>query len=190
MKNYCFLPIDEKVALVQPALDMAEEIFRLVDSDREHLRPFLDFVDATKEVQDEYNYLEFKLSSYLKGTDCLYLIAYEGKLVGSIDLHFINSNTKKAEIGYWLHSSVTGKGTVTKCVKKICQIAFENFQLNKLVIVADTENEPSNKVALNAGFSFICTDPQDMVLYGEFRDMNKYVLLKSDFVKTKLELIE
>ena len=105
MKHYFHLPIDSKLSLVQPTVDMASTLFDLVDSDREHIRQFLDFVDVTKEPADEIKYINMKLSGQVKGTDRLFLISYEDKLVGSIDLHFIDSRNKKAEIGYWIHSS-------------------------------------------------------------------------------------
>lgn len=181
MKHYFYLPIDSKLSLVQPTVDMATILFDLVDSDREHIRQFLDFVDITTEPNDEVKYINMKLSGYVKGTDRLFLISYEGKLIGSIDLHFIDSRNKKAEIGYWIHSSQTQKGIATKSVKKVCQIAFEEMGLNKLSIIADTENTGSNAVAIKSGFSFVGTDKEDLVMYGNMRDMNKYSLLKSEF---------
>ena len=181
MKHYFHLPIDSKLSLVQPTVDMASTLFDLVDSDREHIRQFLDFVDVTKEPTDEIKYINMKLSGQVKGTDRLFLISYEDKLVGSIDLHFIDSRNKKAEIGYWIHSSQEKKGITTKSVKKVCQIAFEEMGLNKLTIVADTENIGSNAVAIKSGFSLVGTDKEDIIMYGDLRDMNKYSLLKSEF---------
>lgn len=59
--------------------------------------------------------------------------------------------------------------------------AFETLSLNKLTILADVRNIPSNKVAEKVGFSFVATDYQD-VFDGEiFRDMNRYILLKEQF---------
>ena len=181
MKHYFHLPIDSKLSLVQPTVDMASTLFDLVDSDREHIRQFLDFVDVTKEPADEIKYINMKLSGQVKGMDRLFLFSYEDKLVGSIDLHFIDSRNKKAEIGYWIHSSQAKKGITTKSVKKVCQIAFEEMGLNKLTIVADTENIGSNAVAIKSGFSLVGTDKEDIIMYGDLRDMNKYSLLKSEF---------
>lgn len=183
MKNYLSLPIDSKISLVQPTYEMANILFDLVDSDREHLRPFLDFVDEVTGPESQTDYIAMKLNGYIKGTDCLFLISCEEQLVGSIDLHFIDKVKRKAEIGYWLHSSQTGKGIMGKCVKKVCEIGFQNLDLNKISLFADVENTASNNVAKKAGFEFVATEKQDLVMYGEFRDMNKYSLLKSDFYK-------
>lgn len=181
MKNYFTLAIDEQITLIQPMFSMAEKLYELVDQDREHLRRFLDFVDITTKVEDETNYLKMKLTGYVEGTDCLFLIGYEGEIVGSIDIHFINQQANRGEIGYMISSSYTNKGIVTKCVKKVCEIAFEELGLNKLALMADVENLPSNKVAQKAGFSLVGTLKEEILMYEQYRDLNRYELLKSEF---------
>lgn len=181
MKHYFCLEIEDSLVLVQPTLSMAHELFEVVDSDRDHLRRFLDFVDSSTSFEPQEQYIKMKLEGYVNGTDRLFLIAFDQKIIGCIDLHFIDNNNKKAELGYWLHSSQTNKGIMTKVVKKVCAIAFEDMGLNKLSIRADTENEASNAVAIKSGFSFVGTDKSDIVMYNKFRDLNKYSLLKADF---------
>ena len=178
MTNYFRLPVDEQINFIKPTIDMAEELFQLVSSNRAHFRQFLDFVDETKSVADEVAYLKMKLTGEIDGTDCLFLIEYEGVLVGSIDLHYINKIHKRAEIGYMLAEAYTRKGIMTRAVRKVCSLAFEDMGLNKLTIIADTENQPSNQVAKSCGFDFVGTDRQEMYLYDEIRDMNRYALLK------------
>ncbi|MBM7690245.1 GNAT family N-acetyltransferase [Enterococcus ureilyticus] len=181
MKHYFYLEIDESLSLVQPTLSMAHELFEVIDSDRKHLRKFLDFVDTTTSFEQQEQYIKMKLEGYINETDRLFLIAFDQNIIGCIDLHFIDTNNKKAELGYWLHSSQTNKGIMSKVVKKVCAIAFEDMGLNKLSIRADTENKASNAVAVKNGFSFVGTDKSDIIMYDKFRDLNKYSLLKTDF---------
>ncbi|MGM0124954.1 ribosomal-protein-serine acetyltransferase [Enterococcus sp. AZ194] len=183
MKNKFRLVVDDQINFVFPTLSLADEIFQVVDSSRDHLRPYLDFVDTTLSVTDEENYFKMKLTNELSGTDRLFLIEYEGQIVGNIDLHFISQLHKRAEIGYMLGKQFTGKGIMTRSVHKVCEIAFEEMGLNKLSIVADTENLPSNQVAKSSGFTLVGTDRQDVTIYGELRDMNRYALLKEDWHK-------
>lgn len=176
------LAVDEKICLVQPTFQMAAEIFTLIDEDRDHLREYLDFVDLTKEVKDEENYLKMKFQGYAQGTDRLFFIAYEGKLVGTIDLHFIDSVHHKAEVGYWLSSRYTRKGIMTKVVNKLSEIAFFEMGLNKLTIVADVENYGSNRIAQGCNYTLVGTKREDILMYERYRDMNHYSLLKSEFM--------
>lgn len=185
MSYYLSLPVTDDIALVQPTLNMSEAIFSLLDSDRQHLGTFLDFVDLTNKLEDETAYLKMKLTGVANGTDYLFLIHYKGQLAGTIDLHFIDTKNKKAEIGYWIHSSFANLGITTLAVHKVCEFGFDHLGLNKLTIVADTENQPSNKVAIKSGFTLISTEKEDVFIHGAFRDMNRYSLLKSNFKAKK-----
>lgn len=64
----------------------AKDFYAVLDNDREQLRKFLNYVGDTNELADEENYFRIKLADYVKGTDRLYLIAYESKIVGAIEL--------------------------------------------------------------------------------------------------------
>lgn len=181
MTNYFHLPIGDGYSLVAAEISMAKELFELVDSNREHLRTFLDFVDSSVDETLQENYIKMKLQGSANGTDKLFFIAFDDKLIGTIDLHFIHPTVKKAEIGYWVHADFTRKGVTSKAVRALCQYAFDVLELNKLTIMADVRNIGSNKVAQNCGFTFLGTRPQDSFIYGEYQDMNEYYLMKNDF---------
>lgn len=175
--------IDEHVALAFPQLDAAEELFSLIESDRPHIEAFIDVMAETKSIKDEKDFIKLKLHGYAEETEYLFFILYDQIICGCIDIHGIDKKVGKGEIGYWLHSSYSKRGIVTKSVQAICTLAFEEYGLNKLIICVDTENEPSNRVAQRAGFIKTSTEPQDALLFGKLRDMNRYTLLKEQFKK-------
>lgn len=185
MKHYLSLPVNDDITFVQPTIQVAKELFQLIDSDRTHLEEFLDFVKMTASIADEEDFLKMKIIGEANGTDRLFLIYYQNQLAGTIDLHFIDSKNKHAEIGYWIHSSFGKKGVVTASVNKITQIAFEELGLNKISIIAIVENIASNKVAEKSGYNFVATLKEEQFLYGEFRDINRYALLKKEFNQKK-----
>lgn len=61
--------IDEDLALVTPTnvQSVAEEMFKLVASDRDHLRAFLSFVDQTLTVEDEVQFIKSQLKEQAVG---------------------------------------------------------------------------------------------------------------------------
>ncbi|MDH6363200.1 ribosomal-protein-serine acetyltransferase [Enterococcus sp. PF1-24] len=181
MENYLSLKVTEEICLVHPELTSAEVIFNLIDSDREHLAEFLDFINTTTKVEDERDFLKMKLTGCAQGTDRMYLIAYQDEIVGCLDLHFINQEYKKAEIGYWIHSTATRKGIVSQCVKTVLRIAFEDLSLNKVILRADVENMGSNGVAMSCGFTLEGTERAAVFFRERFHDMNVYSILKSEF---------
>lgn len=181
MKNYLGLQVDEQIELIQPTLEMAEAEFSLIDSDRGHIGKYLDWVENTKTAEDTKEFIQLKLSGYVAGTDRLFFIAKDSELIGTIDFHSMDLKNQKAEIGYWLHSSHCGQGITTKCVRKLCEMGFEEMNLNKISILVDVDNVASMQIADHCGFSFVGVERAEVKLYGEFRDMNKYSLLKSEY---------
>ncbi len=172
--------INPKLSLVSPSVYLAKAVYQALDNDRKHLRTYLDFVDTTTSVEDEEAYIKMKLGGEMNGTDRLFFIAYQEEIVGSIDFHFIDLNNQTAEIGYWVASSHCGKNIATEAVKTLCKIAFDEMGLNRLTIVADVENKPSNRVAIKSGFKKEGTFRQSKKVYDERRDFNIYALLKEE----------
>jgi len=177
-----FLNVDNDLRLIIPELSMASEVYNLVDSDRKKLRIFLDFIDDCKDVSSQIEYFKMKKLGEANGTDKLFFITLKSKIIGCIDLHNINQKTRKAEIGYWIHSMYSGNNIVTQAVEVLCRYSFNVLNINKLSIFADVDNIASNKVALKCNFKLVGIKVQDAVIYGEYRDMNEYYLIKSDFV--------
>lgn len=181
MSVYFKSTIENHLAIAVTELSHADEIFELLYNDQENIGHFLGFVALTKTKEDEVNYIKKKMHGIADGTDALFSIIRDNHIVGVIDLHYIDSENKEAEIGYWLHSKFQHQGIMTKSVRKICEYAFENIGLNKLSLFADVENIGSNAVAKHAGFSYLATHPDYYVHRGQLRDMNEYYLLKREF---------
>ncbi|AIG65602.1 GNAT family N-acetyltransferase [Weissella tructae] len=181
-KNYFKMHVKDDLFLVYPEMRMAPELFALIDSDRTHLRTFLDFVDDTMSPKDQVDYFKLKLDGVVKQTDALFFVAIEDTLIGCVDLHDIDLSTRQADIGYWIHSNYQRQGIISSVVQKLCEYGFLNLELNRLNLVIDTKNIASNKVALKNGFTFSGTQEDDILLYGTLRDMNYYYLLKRNFL--------
>lgn len=97
---------------------------------------------------------------------------------------FIRSDThnKKTEIGYWMSQYAQGKGIMTKCVKALCHIAFEELDMNRIQIKCAIGNTPSSNIPKRLGFYFEGIE-RDGEIYAQdtFRDLEVYSLLKNDF---------
>ncbi|RIP37200.1 N-acetyltransferase [Staphylococcus gallinarum] len=183
MEYQLAIKVTSQIRLVQPELYLAEALYDKIKSNYQYLAIFLDFIQEDMTVEDERQYLSMMLEHQAQNKGRLYLIYYADELIGTIDLHNIKMQHKKAEIGYWIDESYSGRQITTQCVNHLCYLAFEKFGLNKLTIKADTRNLPSNKVAEKTGFSFVGTELEDMFDGESYRDMNYYSLLKRDYNK-------
>lgn len=177
------LQLDNEITLVQPELYLAKDLFHLLDDNRQHIAEFLDFTDAVNDVKDEEIFIKRMIEEQAAGEGRLFLIYYKSQLAGTIDYHAVSKAHRKAEIGYWLTKELNGHGIMTRCVKGLCDFGFNTMELNKLTIIAQVENVGSNKVAQKAGFKLVALEEQEIYRNDEFVDINKYALLKRDYIK-------
>src|SRR5690606_41769191 len=87
----------------------AQAMFRLVASNRDHLRPWLPWVDRMRVESDAENYILRSLGSFSAGTEAHFGIWCREMLAGSITVERIDARTQGEEIGYWLAEESVGK---------------------------------------------------------------------------------
>lgn len=175
-----FLRVDDDLILHQPQIEFAEELFTLVDNNRNYLETHLPWVRGTKSVEDSQNFLKDAFRFSKGGQQFHTLIIYKDKIVGLIGFNTIRKMHQKGEIGYWIAENMQGKGIVTKAAKRLIDYGFKHLNLNRILIRVSTENIPSQRVAKRLGFTYEGTLRSDCLLYDKFLDMEIYGLLKTD----------
>jgi RimJ/RimL family protein N-acetyltransferase len=73
-------------------------------------------------------------------------------VVGS-GLHRIDWSVPRFEIGYWVRTSLAGRGYVTEIVHAMTQLAFNTLGAERVEIRCDERNERSWRVAERCGFT-------------------------------------
>lgn len=80
-----------------------------------------------------------------------YAVKFNGRCIGVVSLKQIWYGT--AAIGYYiLDDSMHGKGICTEAVRQLMRIGFEEFNLDLLYILVNSDNIPSFSVAQKLGF--------------------------------------
>ena len=81
----------------------AEQLFKLVDSNRDYLGEFLPFVEYTTEVAHS-KFIQSALEQFTRCDGFHCGIWYDDELVGVIGLHYLDLVNKRTSIGYyWLN---------------------------------------------------------------------------------------
>jgi RimJ/RimL family protein N-acetyltransferase len=122
-------------------------------------------------------YLLQRYDAVITGTTAPFaIVAPEGgALLGSISLMRLEWQHRRAEVGYWLAREARGQGHATRAVCLICDWAFESLGLERIDLLAATENGASQRVAERSGFAREATlrsymrgkdGQQDMVAFG------------------------
>lgn len=153
------LPVDEGIALRLVEPRHAEEMFALVDANREHVARWMPWPDHTKSPDDARAYAERSLREFAEHKAVGLSILVDGKIVGGTGWTDWKDSTDalgvrhaSADIGYWIAEGFSGKGIVTRCVEALTRHAFEAYDLHRLTIRAEPENERSWKVAERCGY--------------------------------------
>lgn len=144
-----------RITLKKYELELAPMMFSYVDADRERLRKFLPWVDFTKTVKDEEEYIQMTHEDWEEGKlfDYGMFLKDENIYLGNVGLHSISWDHERAEIGYWILGRFEGKGYVTEAVNLLTDVCFEEG-FHRIEIRCDEANLKSAEVPKRCGFTF------------------------------------
>ena len=160
----------------------AQELFEAVDRNRERLRTWMPWVDATQAPSDTLNFIQDTVQGQAKG-DYQFAIVQEERIVGVIGFVRTDTANKSTMIGYWNDEGVQGQGLITLAAQAILKIGFEELGLNRIVIRAQPTNQRSCAVPERLGFTPEALEKEAELLNGQFVDLKTYVLLHANWKK-------
>lgn len=164
---------------IEPTFENARRIFEVVDAERGSLRRFLSWIDESRHPEDMFMHM-YKVSKTDNGS---YYIIYNGQIVGNVGVDISSKKNKIAEIAYWLSGQYTGRGIMTRCVKKLEEFAFTNMDVNRIEIIMEIENVKSEAVAKRSGYLCEGIRRQSYMIHDELKDVFTYSKLKSEWEK-------
>lgn len=173
--------IDDELELGLLNLHHAGEIFRSIDSSREHLRMYLPWVDSTISVSDTREFIEGSKKQYAANNGFDAGIWYKGEFAGVIGFHSINRNIKSISIGYWLNEKYTGKGIMTKACKEFIDYAFNTLDFNRVEIQCAITNLKSRAIPERLGFKQEGIIRDGELLGSSYMDCVIYGILKREW---------
>lgn len=110
----------------------------------------------------------------------------DGFLIGGVGCDGLKiGKTHKAEIGYWLAKPYWGHGLMTITVNRLCEHAFENWELRRITAHVFEKNQGSQKVLEKNGFQLEGRLRQHYLKDGQLLDARLYALLKNEFKNVK-----
>ncbi len=125
----------------------AENLFAAINNNREHLRLWLQWVDATQTVKDSEKFILDSLYQLEMQEGIAMGIFFKGFIIGGIGMLNWNHHLRQAHIGYWLDKDYEGKGLMHQCAKHFINYIFQELDLNKIEIRFVPENLRSANLA-------------------------------------------
>lgn len=149
------LCVRDDLELRQLALEDAQALYALTDANREHLRPWLPWVDGTRSVADTEAFVRAALEQHERLDGFQAGVWYQGRLAGTVGLHYLRRPEGETEIGYWLGAEFTGLGLMTDAVRALAGYAFAELGMERVVIRCANGNFRSRAVPKRLGFAHV-----------------------------------
>jgi ribosomal-protein-serine acetyltransferase len=176
-----YMTVDDDIKLKLLEKRDAEEMFSVVDNNRDYLREWLPWVNGVKKKEDYYPVIDMWLKQFAANDGFQVGIFYQDKYVGMIGFHNIDWGNKQTSIGYWLDGNMQGKGIMTRSVNALLKYAFEELKLNRVEIRCGTENLKSKAIPERLGFQQEGIIRDGEFLYDHFIDSYVYSLLSIEW---------
>jgi ribosomal-protein-serine acetyltransferase len=158
----------------------ADEAYAAVDSDRDRLREWLPWVDATASVDVEREYLSAIEVANLTGTGLHVTLRQDEAFAGFVGLR-LDAMHPNAEVGYWVAAGYAGRGLVTRAVAAIIDLGFGQLELHRVQLNASTGNVRSRAVADRLGMTHEGTLRQAELLAIGHVDLEVYSALSTEW---------
>jgi ribosomal-protein-serine acetyltransferase len=126
----------------------AEEIYALVDSERERLKARMPWAEGAS-VETTRAFIEANVST--DGLDALGIFV-DGTYVGGIGIR-PEMEGVDCEIGYWIASAHEGRGLVTAACRALIDLAFGELGLHRVTIRVAPDNARSRAIPERLGFT-------------------------------------
>lgn len=175
------MQIDDGIALRPFNATDAETMFALISHSRAHLDPWLRWSGRVQSLEDTRQLIQRFADKQALGDGFHAGLWVGGVLAGGVVVHFINRESRKSEIGYWLGAEYVGKGLVTRASRAVIERLFNVEGMHRIEIQAVTDNLPSRAVAERLGFQLEGIKRESEWVTSAFRDHAMYALLEQDW---------
>ena len=131
-------------------LDDDQELFELVEANRDRLHAWMPWEPTTTAPADTRQFIERGLASeHDREANGIWI---DGRLAGSIGMT-VNVMDRNAEIGYWIDRRAEGRGIISRACERFCSFAFDELGLHRVAIHAAAGNTRSRAVAERLGMT-------------------------------------
>lgn len=134
-------------------------------------------VAENRTLEDSIKFIATISEAMKQKKQLLYTIKSNAQLIGLVYLKELDWEKKQGEFAYCLDKNFSRKGIVSTALKQLSSMAFNDLNLESLIIITYKENIGSIKVAEKCGFTHIRTLKDEFTPTGESPlDMELYEL--------------
>ncbi len=130
-----------------------DETYRAVRESLAEMAPWLPFAHPDYSIKESRAWIKQRPKEWKKGTSYEFVIldARDGAYLGGCGLNGIGGENQRANLGYWVRTSRTGKGVAPSAARLLAEWGFKALGLKRVEIVVATGNLRSLRVAEKTG---------------------------------------
>ena len=170
----------ERMTLRAARADDGPQTFLAVMESFNELAPWMPWVHPEPKLEGSeafHQAAQFKWVSR-EMLDFQWIDKASGELIGKGGFHTINWEIPKFEIGYWVRTSMAGRGYCTEAVNALISFSQQYLGAKRLEICSDPRNSRSRRVAERCSFKLEGILRRNMRdPYGGLRDSCMYALV-------------
>jgi ribosomal-protein-serine acetyltransferase len=174
------IDLDDDIQLRLPREEDAQEVFDLIQRDRDRFEPYMEWIFHVTEVEHELEFIRTRLAQFAVGSAIQLFIWKGGRIAGSIGTVVIDRENDAAEVGYMVFREHEGTGLAFRSVQALIGHLFEAEGMHRIVVKVMPSNARSNALARRMGFAFEGVQREAYKRRGRFEDLNVYSLLSTE----------
>jgi len=167
----------------------AEELFALIEENREFLKNWLPWLDNNRYFQNTVDFIHISQLQYERSETIQFVLVYKGRIAGIVGFHRIDWMNRLTSIGYWIGEEFQGHGLVTKACARVLDYSFGKLGLNRIEIRCATDNFKSRAIPERLGFKEEGLIRQAEWIYDHYVDHIVYGMLESEWLKSSKMVI-
>lgn len=168
------IEIDQSLSIAILSVEQAEEVFVLIDENREYLARWLPWIDETRCFDDTRNHILQAPVQFQQGTDVNYVIKFNHTIVGRVGFHYFEPFSSAGRLGYWLSEKSQGRGIMSRVCNYLTEEALCRQGIRRVEIRCAVENSQSRRIPERLGYRFHGVRKEAECLQGQYVDHAVY----------------
>jgi RimJ/RimL family protein N-acetyltransferase len=160
-------------------LDDAQAIFDAVRESMNQLQLWMPWCHPRYSIEEARSWLGVQVQAFQQRTTFEFAITTdEGTYLGGCGLNQIDSLNQRANLGYWVRSSATGKGVATAATEMTRAWGFGHTDLVRIEVLVAVGNIASRRVAEKSGAVYEGTLRSRLTVHGTRHDAAMYAFIR------------
>lgn len=141
------------VVLRPPVDDDVDAVWKAVDESVAEVSAWMAWCHDGYRLEEARAWVAGTRLARAEGRECSFVVtgAVDGGVLGACGLNHLDTANRRANLGYWVRTTATGRGVATEAVALVARFGLTVLDLARIEIVAAPANLASQRVAEKIG---------------------------------------